>query len=99
MRIIDLEFRRVLFRSAVYRARGARDGRIVALKLMHEHVASDPSYVERFRREAAVAALIDSPHVVRVLEFATDGGRPYIVTEFIDGPSVEDLLKDRKSGV
>jgi len=80
--------------GSVYRARDPRDGRIVALKLMHEHVASDPSYAERFRREAAVAALIDSPNVVRVLEFASDRGRPYIVTEFIEGPSVEDLVKD-----
>src|SRR5262245_54479827 len=72
--------------GSVYRARDSRDGRIVALKLMHEHVAGDPSYAERFRREAAVAALIDSPNVVRVLEFASDGGRPYIVTEFVDGP-------------
>lgn len=80
--------------GAVYRARDTRDGSTVALKLMHEHVAGDPSYAERFRREAAMAALIDSPNVVRVLEFASDGGRPYIVTEFVDGLSVEALLKN-----
>lgn len=80
--------------GAVYHAIDSRDGRVVALKLMHEHVASDPSYAERFRREAAVATLIDSPNVVRVLEFAADGGRPYIVTEFVDGPSVEELLRE-----
>ncbi|MEO8541009.1 MAG: serine/threonine-protein kinase, partial [bacterium] len=80
--------------GSVYRAQNTRDGRVVALKLMHEHVASDPSYAERFRREAAMAALIDSPNVVRVLEFASDGGRPYIVTEFVDGPSLEAVLQN-----
>ncbi len=78
--------------GSVYRARNSRDGRVVALKLMHEHVASDPSYAERFRREAAVAALIDSDNVVRVLEFASDGGRPYIVTEYVEGESLEARL-------
>ncbi len=78
--------------GSVYRAQNTRDGRVVALKLMHEHVASDPSYAERFRREAAVAALIDSPNVVRVLEFASDRGRPYIATEYVDGQSLESML-------
>lgn len=79
--------------GSVYRAQNTLDGRIVALKLMHEHVASDPSYAERFRREAAVAALIDSANVVRVLEFASDRGRPYIVTEYIEGQSLEAMLQ------
>ncbi|MGE3075012.1 MAG: serine/threonine-protein kinase [Dehalococcoidia bacterium] len=80
--------------GSVYRARNVRDGQQVALKLMHEHVASDPSYAERFRREAAVAALIDSPNVVRVLEFASDRGRPYIVTEYVEGRSLEEILQE-----
>lgn len=91
--------------GSVYRVRSTRDGRVVALKLMHEHVASDSSYAERFRREAAVAALIDSPNVVRVLEFASDGSRPYIVTEFVEGKSLEATLQegrmsdDRTAGI
>ena len=47
--------------GSVYRARNNRDGRVIALKLMHEQVAFDLSYAERFRSEAAMEALIREP--------------------------------------
>ncbi len=79
--------------GSVYRAIDQRDGRVVALKLLNENGLSDPSGAERFRREAQVASLLHSPHVVRVLDYANDGRRSYMVSEFVDGPCLADVLK------
>ncbi len=75
--------------GVVYRARHAVLGRPVALKLLRADIGSDKALVERFRREAQSAARIDSPHVVRVLDFGhLKSGEGYIVMELLEGRSL-----------
>src|SRR5690606_25485795 len=80
--------------GVVYRALDRRSGTVVAFKLLHEHIASNPQAVERFRREAHVASLLRSAYVVRTLEFGQEDGRYYLVTEFIEGRSLAELLAE-----
>src|ERR687896_550760 len=70
--------------------------RNVAVKLLAEHLAEDASFVSRFRREALSAGRLVHPNIVQVFDFGLDGdtGRQYIVMEFVDGPSVADILRD-----
>ena len=64
-------------------------GTQVAVKLMSRAVASEPQFVERFRREAAAAAQLKSPHVAQVFDHGiASTGEPFIVMELLDG---EDL--------
>lgn len=66
-------------------------GTQVAVKVMSRAVASEPRFVERFRREAAAAAQLKSPHVAQVFDHGvTSTGEPFIVMELLDG---EDLGK------
>ncbi|MEU0104051.1 SAV_2336 N-terminal domain-related protein [Streptomyces sp. NPDC006251] len=51
-----------------------------------------PAPQERFLREASALAGIDDPHVVRVLDFGVEGDAPYLVTEFVDGLTVSEVL-------
>ena len=60
--------------ATVYRVWDAQTGGVLALKLMHPHLARDSSYVERFRREAQMAASIDHPNIIRIFEVG-EGGR------------------------
>ena len=78
--------------GSVWIALDERLGRRVAVKLLHEHLADDPAFVERFRREARHAAAIDHPNVVRVLDSGMDAGRPFLVMELVDGESLRDAL-------
>ena len=80
--------------GVVYRALDRRSGTVVAFKLLHEHVAADLGAVERFRREAHVASLLRSSYVVRTLEFGSEDGKYYLVSEFIEGRTLADVLKD-----
>jgi len=80
--------------AQVYRARD-RAGTAVAVKVLHPHLTTDAGFVERFRREAAAAASVAHPHVVRVLDHGADAGLHYIVMEWIDGPSLQAALQER----
>jgi serine/threonine-protein kinase len=63
-----------------------RDGSRVAVKLLFPHLAaSDPSFTERFEREAHVAALLRSPYTVHLLDFGVESGQYFLVMEYIDG--------------
>jgi len=71
--------------------------RLVAVKLLAEHLAEDSAFISRFRREALSAAKLVHPNIVQVFDFGTDNhsGRQFIVMEFVDGHSCAELLRDR----
>ncbi|HVY46727.1 MAG TPA: serine/threonine-protein kinase, partial [Minicystis sp.] len=61
-----------------------------AVKFIHADVADAEGVRERFEREAKIAGQLKSPHVVQVLDYGIEDGRPYIAMELLDG---EDLAK------
>ncbi|CAN5276844.1 hypothetical protein BH20ACT8_BH20ACT8_00290 [soil metagenome] len=73
--------------GTVYWAQGP-DGRRVAVKLLHTWLTSDDNAVARFRREATLLAKIDGPCVARVLDVGSSGSQPYLVCEYVDGPTI-----------
>ncbi len=81
--------------GAVYRARQLSMERDVALKVLPKYLAKDPSYVERFYREARASARLDHPNIVRGIAVGEDKGYHYFAMEFVDGESCDKLLKSR----
>ena len=83
--------------STVQLAFDRRLEREVAVKLLAEHLADDPQFVSRFRREALAAAQLVHPNIVQVFDFGLDdrSGRHYIVMEYIRGQSGAELLRDQ----
>jgi eukaryotic-like serine/threonine-protein kinase len=83
--------------STVQLAFDQRLRRDVAVKLLAEHLADDPTFVERFRREALAAARLVHPNIVAVFDFGLDeaSGRHYIVMEYVRGQSGAEILRDR----
>jgi len=83
--------------STVRIARDRRLERDVAVKVLAEHLAEDPQFVARFRREALAAARLVHPNIVQVFDFGLDEptGRHYIVMEHIRGQSAAEILRDR----
>jgi hypothetical protein len=78
--------------GVVWKARDEQTGQIVALKLLRDTFADDPPYRQRFEHELEIARRITSPHVIKVLGFGARDGTPYIAFEFVDGPSLRQLL-------
>jgi serine/threonine-protein kinase len=83
--------------STVRLAFDTRLERNVAVKLLAEHLAQDPSFVSRFRREALAAARLVHPNIVQVFDFGSDdaSGRQFIVMEYVDGRSCAEILRER----
>ena len=83
--------------SRVYLAQDPATEREVAVKLLAEHLAEDPTFVSRFQREALAAARLVHPNIVQVFDSGLDeaSGRHYIVMEYVDGRSCAQLLRDR----
>jgi serine/threonine-protein kinase len=67
--------------------------RPVAVKVLFPEYASDPSFVERFRREAQAAANLNHPNVVSVYDWGEEGGTYFIVMEYVEGRSLAEILR------
>jgi serine/threonine protein kinase len=76
----------------VYHARQVKLDRPVALKLVEAHVARDPVIRERLRREARMVASLDHPNVVPLYEAGEEGGTVYIVTRWVEGTELGNLI-------
>ena len=66
--------------------------RLVAIKVMHPHIAAESEFVDMFLDEARLAARIRHPNVVATLDVQADDGL-FIVMEYVDGPSLQALRK------
>lgn len=75
--------------GTVWEAVGA-DGRAVALKLLHPHISRDPSARARLVREVDLLHRVRGRGVARVLDAEVEGDEAFVVTELIDGPTLED---------
>src|SRR6201989_605268 len=79
--------------STVYRATDETLQRQVAIKLMNREIAHDSDQLERFRREARAVAQLSHPHIVGVIDYGEDDGRPYIVFEYVEGETLKERIR------
>jgi serine/threonine protein kinase len=82
--------------STVHLAFDERLERRVAVKLLAEHLADDPTFVSRFQREAQAAARLVHPNIVQIFDSGLDeaSARHFIVMEYIKGQSCAEILRD-----
>jgi len=80
--------------ATVYEALDTRLDRVVALKVMHPHLAEDPGFVSRFEREAKAAARLSHPHVVGVFDQGESDGLVYLAMEYIPGRTLRDVIRE-----
>src|SRR6478672_11283801 len=85
--------------GAVYAARHPRLPRRVALKVLGEHLGSDPEFRARFEREAELAARVDHPNVVSVYDRGVEGDSLWIAMQYVDGVDVHQVIKRGRSGL
>jgi serine/threonine protein kinase len=68
------------------------EGREVAIKVLHPHVAADLKARDRLTREVETMRRVRSPHVAEVLDAELVGGQPYVVTRFAPGRTLEETV-------
>ena len=91
------ELHRLIARGGMAEVFLARDkllDRPVALKVLFPEFATDPSFVERFRREAQSAANLSHPNIVSVYDWGEEDGTYFIVMEYVEGRSLAQIIRD-----
>ncbi|WP_143517173.1 protein kinase [Pseudonocardia sp. MH-G8] len=68
------------------------DGRPAAVKVVHPHLIGDPDFRSRFGREIALAHRVDTPWTARVIDADAFAPRPWLATEYVAGPSLEEQV-------
>jgi predicted Ser/Thr protein kinase len=81
--------------GTVYRARYSKTGQIVALKLIAPGLGANARVLARFERESGMLKELKHPNIVRLLGTGKHHGSPYFAMEFVDGETLEDVLKRR----
>jgi serine/threonine protein kinase len=76
--------------ASVYRAYQPNLDREVAIKVIADQFANDPSFVERFRREARSIARLRHPNILTIYDFGEEGNNLYIVMELIEGQTLKE---------
>jgi hypothetical protein len=74
---------------------GSADGRQVALKAIRDELAHDAEFRRRFRREVAAARQVPPFCTAEVLDADTEHDPPFLVVEYVDGPSLSSVIADR----
>ena len=78
----------------VYRARDARLDRDVAIKILPVSVASDEDRLRRFENEARSVAALNHPNILTIFEIARHDNAPYLVTELLEGETLQQRLRE-----
>ncbi|MBG6093616.1 protein kinase domain-containing protein [Actinomadura viridis] len=72
----------------------SQGGRTVAVKMVHPHLAEDRRFRRRFAQEVAAARRVGGFHTAQVVDADTDADTPWLVTEYIAGPSLEEAVDE-----
>jgi serine/threonine-protein kinase len=81
--------------GVVYRARQTSLDKVVAIKVMHPMLLSDPSFAARFHREARAASRLDHPNSIRILDFGEEpDGRLFIAMDYLDGRDLLEVINE-----
>ena len=81
--------------ALVYKAYDTVLQRHVAVKVLRDQFVHDEEFIQRFRREARSAASLSHPNVVSIYDVGQDGDIHYIVMEYIEGGTLNDIIKER----
>ncbi len=81
--------------SSVYKCYDLQRKRDVAIKILHRHLSGDSAVVRRFEQEAETARIVTHPNIVAIHDLnKTEQGQPYLVMDYVEGHSLQDVMSD-----
>ena len=83
--------------GVIYKAVDPGIGRVVAIKMMTGAFLENPELLQRFYREAQSAGKLQHPNIVTIYDLGVQDGNPYLVMEFLEGESLETLIRTHRS--
>ena len=83
--------------ALVFLAKDLRTGHNVAVKFLRPEFKENPDFLSRFHREATAASKMSHHNIVNLLDVSDGADNPYIVIEYVDGKTLKDIIRERKS--
>jgi len=81
--------------AKVYKAQHPKLNRVVAIKILDEHLVKEADFRRRFEREAQTVASLKHPNIVQMFDYGEAGGMYYMVMEYISGPDLSSFLRQQ----
>jgi len=83
--------------GVVHKVTDLKTNTVVAMKILREGLSGSDKAIDRFFREARIAATLNHPNIVNILDYNISNfyGQSYIAMEFVDGPSLRDIVEDK----
>ncbi|MGB7070520.1 MAG: protein kinase [Pyrinomonadaceae bacterium] len=82
--------------GAVYLAKDQKLDRLVAVKVVHQRLQKNQDNIRRFAKEAKAASALNHPNILTIYEIGSHDGAPYIVSEFIEGKTLREILNEQR---
>ncbi len=82
--------------AVVYKALNTKNKNLVALKLIHKHILNEDIIKERVENEIEINKLLSHPNIVKLIDYNLDDNPPYIAFEYVEGKSLDKILKEKK---
>jgi len=82
--------------AVVYKAINIKTKNLVALKLIHKHILNEDIIKERVENEIEINKLLSHPNIVKLIDYNLDDNPPYIAFEYVEGKSLDKILKEKK---
>ena len=83
--------------ALVFLAKDLRTGHNVAVKFLRPEFKENPDFLGRFHHEATAASKMSHHNIVNLLDVSDGAENPYIVIEYVDGKTLKDIIRERKS--
>ncbi|HJZ58090.1 MAG TPA: serine/threonine-protein kinase, partial [Gemmataceae bacterium] len=81
--------------GSVYKATDQDTGNVVAVKVLDVDLSANPELLYRFVQEFQAAAKLEHPNIVRAIDFGSDGPLSYMVSEFVEGVNLGEMIAER----
>ncbi len=81
--------------AKVYLAEDINENRLVAVKVLHAQFGEDLAYLQRFKREAKLASMLDNPHIVKILDYGSSRDTHFLVMEYVQGKNLREKLDEQ----
>jgi len=81
--------------ATVYVGRNLHTNEVVAVKILHTHIAEEADFIRRFDQEGEILSKLSSPHIIRLYDYGVEGQKHFLILEYVAGVNLDSVIARR----